>query len=441
MQNIKAIFVGLTTVSICMAAISGKIIDPSGNPISGAAVLIEKVNESAVTGADGSFTLNYTGVNRQAKRITLADHSISLNGNLLKLNTAKKTGIHIAISDLSGKTISTVNETFLAGTHLITLPKTGSGVYIYRISTDTKTFLLKSTTTGSITLNADFADNKCLQNTNSTKTAIANQVINDVISITKSGYLNQRVILTNSDTAGIEIRMIVCAGAVTDIDGNVYQTVKIGSQEWMSENLRVTKFTDGTSISFDSSQTSWADTLNVIPKYCYYKNMTSTVEIKRFGALYNWYVVNPENPKKIAPDGWHVPTRADWDTLQNYLIANGHNYDGSTTGNKIAKAMAAKAGWVLPVPGDGWIGDDLTKNNSSGFSAYPGGYRTELGYYGTMEENFNNCSWWGADESIAITSGLRDMSCSFSIGSSDLSIIENWRIKYYGFSVRLVKDN
>ena len=92
--------------------------------------------------------------------------------------------------------------------------------------------------------------------------------------------------------------------------------------------------------------------------------------------IYNWYAVagiHDNDPftsnKEFAPEGWHVPTDAEWTTLENYLIANGYNYDGNTTVNKLAKAMASKTGWYWHGT-EGNVGYDQYLNNSSGFSAY-----------------------------------------------------------------------
>ena len=189
---------------------------------------------------------------------------------------------------------------------------------------------------------------------------------NDVIAVTKDGYLNYRVISTNPDTSEIKIEMIVCAGTVTDIDGNVYQVVKIGAQVWTVENLRTTKYNDGTPISFDITDATWFR--STTPKYCYYNNTTNADSIRKFGALYNAYVVNT---RKLAPVGWHVPTEAEWDILTGYLISNRYNWDPADD-NTIAKSLAAKTDWVNS-DSLGTPGNDLTKNNRTGFSALPGG--------------------------------------------------------------------
>jgi uncharacterized protein (TIGR02145 family) len=134
---------------------------------------------------------------------------------------------------------------------------------------------------------------------------------------TKTGYLNYRCVQYNSDTTGLKIKMIASAGTVTDTDGNVYQTVRIGNQVWMAENLRVTKYNDGSAITLDTSGNNMDNATT--PKYCYYNNTTNADSIKKYGALYNWYVVSPANPKKIAPAGWHVPTDSEWTVLEKYL--------------------------------------------------------------------------------------------------------------------------
>lgn len=109
-------------------------------------------------------------------------------------------------------------------------------------------------------------------------------------------------------------------GLVTDADGNSYTSVTIGAQVWMVENLQTTKYNDGTAIPL-------VETWNypIKPGYCWYNK--DIANKGSYGALYNWYAVNTG---KLAPTGWHVPTDADWTTLENYLMANGFNYDGIT---------------------------------------------------------------------------------------------------------------
>lgn len=153
--------------------------------------------------------------------------------------------------------------------------------------------------------------------------------------------------------------------AIKDRDGNYYTEVKIGNQYWMVENFRCTVYNDGTPIPHVTDSAQWAGLTT--GAHCFYNNSTDNSFRKKFGALYNGYAVTTG---KIAPEGWRVPTEDDWTTLQDYLIAYGYNYDGTTDSNKIAKSLAAQSDWVSST-WVGAIGNDLSQNNRSGFSALP----------------------------------------------------------------------
>ncbi len=217
--------------------------------------------------------------------------------------------------------------------------------------------------------------------------------------------------------------------SVTDVDGNLYHAVKIGNQVWTVENLRTTKYNDGTPVTLDTSAATW--TSAITEKYCFSNNTTNTDSVKKYGALYNWYVVNPTNTKKVAPEGWHVPTYVEWNTLQDYLIANGYNWNGTTTGNKIAKSMATKTDWY-PDSTPGAIGNDLTKNNCSGFSALPGGGRNSIGSFIIVGKIGY---WWSA--SGAGTYWAFSPTLFFACDS----LTQHDFNKSCGFSVRLLRDN
>jgi len=209
---------------------------------------------------------------------------------------------------------------------------------------------------------------------------------------------------------------------VTDIEGNVYHTVTIDTQTWMVENLKTTKYNDGTSIPLISDSTAWS--ILATPGYCWYNNDLANKNIN--GALYNWYTVNTN---KLAPTGWHVPTDAEWTTLTTYLTNKGYGYGGS--GNDIAKSMASTTGWDLySTPGT--IGNDPASNNRSGFTVIPGGYLIDkgtfeyIGYYG---------SWWSSTEYNT------NFAWDRYVGSND-SIVNrgNDYSKKSGFSVRCLRD-
>jgi uncharacterized protein (TIGR02145 family) len=219
---------------------------------------------------------------------------------------------------------------------------------------------------------------------------------------------------------------IMNAGTATDIDGNVYWTVKIGNQIWTVENLRTTKYNDGTELPYVKDSVEWVNLAT--PSYCYFNNMVNADSIRKFGALYNWYAVDT---KKLAPAGWHIPTDAEWDILRDYLMVNGYSWDGTTDSNKIAKSLAAKTDWYTTSGlKAGSIGADLDLNNKSGFLALPGGSRSTNGAF----DFGGSGNWWSATEYNASGAVARNLYYDYS------SLLWNSNYKSCGFSVRLIKD-
>lgn len=236
---------------------------------------------------------------------------------------------------------------------------------------------------------------------------------------------------------------------ITDLDGNVYTTVKIGDQVWTVENLRTTKYNDGTSIKLGAENDDWS---KPIPQYCWYSNDIQNKA--KYGALYNWYAVNTG---KLAPKGWHIPTKAELDTLKNYLINNGFNWDLSKSGNKIAKSMASQDScwdhWGINdkfyddfyeeyyTPHPGIIGTEISKNNSSGFSAIPGGFRNNLGAFFMKGEMFYSWSSTISEKAIVLDNNriIQDP-YSYSLSSEGYEFIIESSPHGSGNSVRLIKD-
>lgn len=183
-----------------------------------------------------------------------------------------------------------------------------------------------------------------------------------------TGYGNEISFTTQSKD--IEFNPHLTYGTVSDIDGNVYKTIVIGSQTWMAENLRVNHYRNGDLVRNSSDENA-----------CY---------IGKYGRQYFWYEI--ADSRNICPPGWHVPTFADWMTLENYLIANGYNYDGSTSGNKIAKSLASYSGWNSDAT-TGSVGntDYPEKKNATGFTALPGGI-DGISYVGEW-----GCWWTSSD--------------------------------------------
>lgn len=138
---------------------------------------------------------------------------------------------------------------------------------------------------------------------------------------------------------------------VTDIDGNVYNTVTIGTQVWMQENLKVTKLNDGTPMTLVINDNDWGS--NTVPSYSWSGNDANTKNI--YGILYNCYCVMTN---KLCPSGWHVPTDTEWTTLTDFLggvdVAGGKMKEKGTTH---------------------WLSPNTDATNESGFTGLPAGYR------------------------------------------------------------------
>lgn len=213
--------------------------------------------------------------------------------------------------------------------------------------------------------------------------------------------------------------------ACIDADGNNYTVVTIGTQTWMAENLKTIQYNDGTAIPYVTDNTAWWNLTT--PGYCWNNNDAATNK-NTYGALYNWYTVNTG---KLAPTGWHLPTDAEWTTLESYLIANGYNFDDSTFGNYYAKSLAAITNWITDT-GKGTIGNDLTKNNRTGFSALPGGGRGNNGMFGDVG---GNGFWWSSTEFSTYYARYRGLIYNYS------SLYRDYGNKQYGFSVRCVRDS
>jgi uncharacterized protein (TIGR02145 family) len=219
-------------------------------------------------------------------------------------------------------------------------------------------------------------------------------------------------------------------GTVTDQNGNTYDYLTYGNQAWTVENAEMVTYRDGTLIPQVTADTEWGNLTT--GAWCYYNNDETK------GKLYNWYAVmgihdaEPTTPnKEFAPEGWHVPSDTEWSTLENHLIANGYNYDGTNTENKIAKAMASTTGWNTSTE-TGVAGNDQSLNNDSGFNAFPEG-----GCYGSgsFSSEGYDAIFWSSTESSTDNAWSRNLNFFNSYLSRS-----SFSTKLLGFSVRFVRD-
>ena len=212
-------------------------------------------------------------------------------------------------------------------------------------------------------------------------------------------------------------------GQLTDINGNVYKTVLVGSQQWITENLKATSYSNGDAIPNIYGDDDWNQLID--GAYCWYNN-TEIPNRDIYGALYNWYAAS--DSRSVCPVGWHVPGDADWTILTDFLRDNGYGYGGS--GEDIAKSMAATFGWT-PNSSPGTVGNDQATNNSSGLAVLPGGVRIKNGAFAVAEYT---CSLWSTSEH------------SYSYGNAitltgeSMNIFKGYTFKQDGASIRCVKD-
>jgi uncharacterized protein (TIGR02145 family) len=203
--------------------------------------------------------------------------------------------------------------------------------------------------------------------------------------------------LPSRDTSGL-----------TDLDSNHYRIITIGRQIWMAENLRVTRYNDGTPIEIVNDTGEWAKLTT--GAYSWFGNDSAQYSVP-FGALYNWYAVDT---RKLCPPGWHVPENHEWEILADYLGGS------EKAGGKLKDADTTY-----------WDSPNTGATNESGFTALPGGGRGIDGVYGNY--GLNSIFWSSTefDENFAMNRSISHyLSEIYSYGSH----------KKNGFSVRCLKD-
>jgi uncharacterized protein (TIGR02145 family) len=211
---------------------------------------------------------------------------------------------------------------------------------------------------------------------------------------------------------GVKFNTNLTYGRVTDADGKSYKTISIGLQEWMAENLKTTKYNDGSTIPKIVDDAQWTNA--VTPAYCwFFDNDTLYADI--YGAYYNWFTINTG---KLCPSGWHIPSDNEWQTLVDFL-----------GGSKIAGSKLKEAGT------NNWIYSNKDATNTTGFTALPSGMRSTQdgtfsgqGYYG---------GWWSSTE--LDPSPLASTWSRWIHG--DTTVVARSEIfKKDGFNVRCLKD-
>ena len=199
-------------------------------------------------------------------------------------------------------------------------------------------------------------------------------------------------------------------GTISDIEGNNYKTIQIGTQEWMAENLKTTRYNDGTQIPNAVDDETWIGA--IAEAYCDYDNNPANEGI--YGRLYNFNVASSANQKNVCPEGWHVPGDREWNVLIDYLGGE------SLAGGKLKETDTVH-----------WINPNAGATNESGFTAVPGGLR---GSSGTFSNIAVHGQWWSSAK-ISASGGLY-----FGMSYDDSSVSNNAHSKSFGLSIRCIKD-
>jgi uncharacterized protein (TIGR02145 family) len=199
---------------------------------------------------------------------------------------------------------------------------------------------------------------------------------------------------------------------ITDAEGNSYKTVIIGTQQWMAENLKVSKYSDGTTIPNITDNNQWQ--INTTGAWAYYNN--DAANNAKYGKLYNWYAVSKttNGNKNVCPTGWHVPTDAEWTVLTDYL-----------------GGISIAGGKLKEVGTTNWNSPNTSATNTSLFTGLPVGTRDYDGDYSTIGDYG---SWWGSTEDDTGSAWGRGLSYYYGDAYRDSDGKRN------GFSVRCLRD-
>jgi uncharacterized protein (TIGR02145 family) len=196
--------------------------------------------------------------------------------------------------------------------------------------------------------------------------------------------------------------------SIKDVDGNVYTSVTIGTQVWMGENLKTTKYNDGGQIPLVSDNTAWGNLTT--PGYCWYNNVEATYKAT-YGAMYNWHTVSTGN---LCPTGWHVPSDAEWTTLVTFLGGE------TVAGGKLKEKGTSH-----------WNSPNAEATDEYGFKALPGG---EHDYSGFFYEIGSSGFWWSATDNGSTEAW------NMSLYSDHGGMNRRSYMMKHGFSVRCLKD-
>lgn len=421
----------------------------SGSGPSVNTVKVENINKGTDVTINGTDRLHLipatTGIaqisDNNAAGISFFPNPATDNSRM-QVNLPSSGNTVVTIIDINGREIARRNDILTEGIHTYKIESPGRGIYYVKVNSG------NYSAGGRLVSNGSRNNRINLVYENTTPAIKSKNEAGGTKGDIVMGYSEgDRLKFTGmTESAGTVITEIITSDKniafdffpCTDKDNNVYPAVKIGSQVWMATNLKTSKFNDGTAIPYVTDDYTWYQQRE--PAFCWYLHDEGKYR-NLCGGIYNYYVASSGN---ICPTGWRVPTRYDWDDLEQYLVANGYNYDGTTSGNKIGKSLASTAMIALvllpsvpftwePSPNTGTPGngDYPLKRNSTGFSALPVGLRSANGNFMNL---YITGPWWSStDESMGYAwyRWVQNANEGFHTMSS---------YKWNGFGIRCIKN-
>ncbi|MFA5032556.1 MAG: FISUMP domain-containing protein [bacterium] len=395
-------------------------------------VKVENLTQCTSLNLSGSDTLELevTGIN-ELDLNTVSDNTMHIYPNPMTGNCSidfevrlRRSKTTLNLYDITGKRILQTQDFLSKGHHTYNLSGLTSGVYLLKIKSGEYSYMAKivsnnlspalaGTEIKYVGITSSIDKQNTASNTGKTKSLKSDKsVINmqyttgDRLKITgKSGIYRTVFMLIPTHSQPVTFNFVDC----TDADSNHYAVVQIGTQVWMAENLKTTKYRNASSIPNVTADSSWK-TLTT-GAYCNYNN--NPAEGDTYGRLYNWHAIADSH--NMCPVGWHTPSDSEWTILTDYL--------GGPAGGKLKENCTTL-----------WWSPNTGATNESGFSALPGGCRSSY-HGGVFKDMGHRGYWWSATEFDAFYAWFYFLfhnfvsDCNFNLG-----------IKEDGHSVRCVKD-
>jgi uncharacterized protein (TIGR02145 family) len=380
-------------------------------------IQVQNLTQGTSLNLSGSDVLNLTatvtGIEQIAKN---GDHSLHIYPNpiidkgSIEFEIPQASNVLIELYDITGKKVTSIEKSLQAGIQKCSVSGLNNGLYTVKVKSNNLIYSGKIIGNGISSGDANITFISSSVNEERAKLKSANSLVpmqyntGDRILLKAFSGTYSTVKTLVPEASSTETFEFISA---TDFDGNNYGTVTIGSQIWMLENLKTTRYKDGTSIPEITDDSVWR--VLSFPAYCNYNNSDSLVT--RYGRLYNWYAVNTG---KLAPEGWRVPTAIDWLTLSGFLGG------GTIAGGKLKETGTSH-----------WSSPNTDATNESGFTALPGGLRFDEGSFGFMNALD---VWWSSD----VDTLLRGINFYVGYIYSD-AYLESYN-KTGGFAIRCIKN-